>query len=197
MEIAIQNIQSPIKKTRFDRWYLVRNMLQADECDEVMTKMKKLPINTATTLAGVQRDYRNSMIKWVPQYNTSEWKWLYYRIWKWAKIANDDNWHFEIQGFKDAPQYTEYSHKDKGHYDWHQDCGGEGIDHRKISMSLILEECTKGGELEFKAGRNSTPVQLTKGDAVFFPSWLLHRVKPVIAGDRTSLVSWISGTPYR
>ena len=197
MEIALQNIQTPIPKTRFDLWYVVRGMLHEEECEEVIEQMKELPISTAETLAGIDKSYRDSMIKWVPQYNTSSWKWLYYRIWKWAKIANDDNWHFEIQGFKDAPQYTEYNYKDKGHYDWHQDCGGEGIDHRKISMSCVLDPCTKGGEFEIKGGKANTLVELNKGDAVFFPSWMLHRVKPVLAGHRTSLVSWVSGQPYR
>ena len=183
-------------KTRFDLWYIVRKMLHEEELEQIQEQMEKLPLSTAQTLAGTDRDYRDSVIKWVPQYDKSNWKWLYYRIWKWANIANDDNWHFNIEGFQDAPQYTMYNGTG-AKYDWHTDLGGNGIDHRKISMSLLIEDCTKGGALELKTGKESNLVELDAGDAVFFPSWYMHRVTPVEEGNRTSLVSWISGKPFK
>ena len=190
------NVQIIRPKTRFDLWYVVRRMFAQEELEQIVEQMEKLPLNTGRTLAGTDSDYRDSYIKWVPQYDQSNWKWLYYRIWKWAKIANDDNWHFDIEGFQDNPQYTMYN-GEGSKYDWHTDLGGDGIDHRKISMSLLIEDCTEGGVLEFKRGKENTPIDLKAGDAVFFPSWLMHRVTPVVSGNRTSLVSWISGKPFK
>ena len=68
----------------------------------------------------------------------------------------------------------------------------------------------QGGELEFDF-RNyeptyerrieSTEVQckeiLPKGSIIVFPSFVWHRVKPVTAGTRYSLVVWHLGKPFR
>ena len=49
----------------------------------------------------------------------------------------------------------------------------------------------------FKIGNEDIPIELGIGDAVFFPSWVSHAVKPVESGTRESIVSWISGQPFR
>ena len=62
----------------------------------------------------------------------------------------------------------------------------------------------EGGELEFdflNKGRGSNirvcKEVKTKGSLVVFPSFLWHRVTPVIRGTRYSLVIWSTGEPYR
>ena len=39
--------------------------------------------------------------------------------------------------------------------------------------------------------------KLKQGQIVFFASFVRHRVKPVIKGNRKSLVMWFGGTPLR
>ena len=39
--------------------------------------------------------------------------------------------------------------------------------------------------------------KLKQGHAVFFASFIRHRVKPVIKGRRQSLVMWFGGTPFK
>ena len=192
----MDKVQIMRPKTRFDLWYVVRNMFSTKEIEQIETDIASIKPETASIIAGVAPDYRDSKVQWVPQYDQQNWKWMYQKIWKWAKIANDDNWGFDIQGFRDSPQYTTYGFPD-GHYDWHTDLGGEDIDHRKISMSLVMQEGDKGGDLEFKVGTNNEVISLNEGDAVFFPSWYLHRVTRVLSGNRTSLVAWISGQPFK
>jgi PKHD-type hydroxylase len=68
---------------------------------------------------------------------------------------------------------------------------------RKISMTLLLSDPStfEGGELEFMdEGRM---LKLQQGQAVFFASWLQHRVKPVTKGERYSLVMWFGGPPFK
>ena len=68
---------------------------------------------------------------------------------------------------------------------------------RKISMTLLLSDPAtfEGGDLEFMSkGKN---VKLKQGQAVFFASWLQHRVKPVTKGERYSLVMWFGGPPLK
>ena len=190
MKVAI-----PEKKTSFELWYIVRKLFHRDDIDDLNKLIEPIGVTTATTV-GETEGYRDSILKWLPDCDDTEFKWIYKRIWKWAKIANEDNWGFEIQGWKDTLQHTYYP-TEGGHYTWHTDIGGDGIDHRKISGTVLLKDCEDGGRLQFKNGKENTDIVLDVGDAVFFPSWYLHRVTPVKQGERESLVSWISGQPFR
>jgi len=65
---------------------------------------------------------------------------------------------------------------------------------RKMSMSLILNDDYEGGDLIlYGAGK----VKQEIGSMVFFPSFLLHEVRPVTKGTRYSLVVWFLGNPWR
>ena len=93
-----------------------------------------------------------------------------------------------------------------GHYDFHID--GNGYTRppnnnlvRKLSASVLLTDPKnfEGGEFEFKFGNNSTDftVDMDKGDIILFPSYILHRIRPVTKGTRYSLVIWACGKPLR
>ena len=64
-------------------------------------------------------------------------------------------------------------------------------------MTLLLSNPStfEGGELEFMDDKKS--VKLKQGQAIFFASWLRHRVKPVTKGERKSLVMWFGGPPFK
>jgi len=74
---------------------------------------------------------------------------------------------------------------------------------RKISMTLLLndEKDFEGGDIEIFCGETldseKNKFKLKQGYAVFFASFLLHRVMPVIKGNRKSLVMWFGGSPLR
>ena len=68
---------------------------------------------------------------------------------------------------------------------------------RKISMTCLLspENEFEGGDLELiKEGQK---VKLKQGQAVFFASFIRHRVAPVTKGVRRSLVMWFGGPPLK
>jgi PKHD-type hydroxylase len=68
---------------------------------------------------------------------------------------------------------------------------------RKISMTILLSDPStfKGGNLEFME-KNKVP-ELKQGQAIFFASFIRHRVAPVTKGMRRSLVMWFGGTPFK
>ena len=68
---------------------------------------------------------------------------------------------------------------------------------RKLSMTVQLSppEEYDGGELEFMIPALSADKSI--GSLCVFPSWMLHRVRPITRGHRWSLVSWICGEPFR
>ncbi len=92
-------------------------------------------------------------------------------------------------------QFAEYGIGDK--YDDHLDIGPGAAALRKLSVSVQLTDPSTydGGDLHiWGTGR----VDRTRGIAIVFPSYLVHRVEPVTRGVRHSLVAWAVGaTPYR
>lgn len=111
---------------------------------------------------------------------------------KMLEINKSKNWNYDITDMFPF-QYSVYHEND--HYDWHVDTGSAYLKQkeRKISFSLILNDNYKGGELEFKNSDENISLDLNKGDMVTFPSFLEHRVKPVLNGTRISLVGWMIG----
>ena len=39
--------------------------------------------------------------------------------------------------------------------------------------------------------------KIKQGHAIFFASFIRHRVTPIIRGTRRSLVMWFGGTPFK
>ena len=103
---------------------------------------------------------------------------------------------FELLGFADALQYTQYG---PGHkFDWHVDIGAGQASNRKLSITVQLsdEAAYEGGALQFiSAPDMAMPRQ--RGTAILFPSYLAHRVNDVTQGLRCSLVGWAAGVPFR
>ena len=76
---------------------------------------------------------------------------------------------------------------------------GKNSNWRKISISVQLDDENDymGGDLQFYTKQTLTNAPRKKGTVIMFPSYLLHRVTPVVKGVRHSLVTWISGPPFR
>ena len=120
-----------------------------------------------------------------------------------------------IGDFSESCQFTKYK-KDQ-FYDWHCDSWDKTYDTpddlnkhgkiRKLSVTISLSDETEyeGGDFEFdfrksKEGSNIPHICKEirpKGSIVVFPSFVWHRVKPVISGTRHSLVIWNLGWPFR
>ena len=64
-------------------------------------------------------------------------------------------------------------------------------------MTLLLSPPNEfeGGELEIMA--KDKVAKIKQGHAVFFASFLRHRVAPVTKGTRKSLVMWFGGPPFK
>jgi PKHD-type hydroxylase len=115
--------------------------------------------------------------------------------------VNRHYFHFDLNGFYEPAQLGLYTEHEQGHYDWHTDasmCDNKAP--RKLSMVLSLSDPSEfeGGELQVKISNDEIKtLELAKGRAWFFPSWVLHRVTPVTKGVRRSLVLWIGGPPFK
>ena len=149
---------------------------------------------TITSNREVDNSYRKTNVGWL--YPTQENRWVYDKISNCIVSANNRLWKFDIFGINEAFQYAIYNQGH--HYDWHLDTG-VGDMTRKISASLQLSSPTdyNGGEMLIKSNREAIISPKELGTLIVFPSFLLHKVKPIISGQRESLVIWISGPPFR
>ena len=123
---------------------------------------------------------------------------MYSIIEKIMKATNGNHFGFDGMTITEPAQYTEYP--EGGFYDWHVD-NDVNMQHeppvRKISMTLLLSSASdfEGGDLELMS--EGKIGKLKQGQAIFFASFVRHRVKPVIRGNRKSLVMWFGGTPFK
>ena len=115
----------------------------------------------------------------------------------------NSGWNFKIDT-AEAMQLTKYPKA--GHYHFHQDGNGvQTFDEpknqylnnkaRKISMSIILNNEYEGGEFEFFG--DPQLIKEKKGTILTFPSYQVHRVRPITKGTRYSLVVWFLGEPFK
>jgi PKHD-type hydroxylase len=148
----------------------------------------------------VNTSIRDSKINWLSlNQETLE---IYQKISNTISFVNSRFFNFDLSGLYEQIQLGLYDSKDKGHYDWHIDCGYEDYTNvpRKLSMALLLNstEDFEGGEFQVKVDSDvSKNLELKKGRAWFFPSWVLHRVAPVTKGVRKSLVVWAGGPSFK
>ena len=200
--------------------FVIHNALDAKNCDKIIAEYKKLlePAVHDDGKGGLTNDKktRSSNVAWI---NNSQINSIMKDL---MHIANHSaGWCFDITGHE-LYQFTQYNSKD--HYSWHQDGTGCTLSKRyftfgkpnnllevavpgcvgtvrKISASVLLNDDFSGGEFDFatlKEGKiQKTEVKPKRGDAIFFPSHLQHRVRPVKTGTRYSLVCWFAGPPFK
>ena len=157
--------------------------------------------NVADKNRKIDHSYRKSIIRWIPFAKATQ---IYKVLGQWVEATNNNCFGFDTIHLSEQAQYAEYSKG--GFYNWHMDSSVQMSAMpavRKISMTLLLNDPKDfdGGELEIYSGHTLDSEQnkfkLKRGYAVFFASFLLHRVMPVIKGNRKSLVMWFGGTPLK
>jgi PKHD-type hydroxylase len=180
----------------YSNYYYFSNAFTENELLLITNMGKKTAKETASvTDQGVVSETRISEVGWIPHDDESNW--LYEKIADFVIEANDTLWNFDISGYHDQFQYTTY-YGGGGHYDWHTDVG-PGMANRKVSIVCQLtkpEEYT-GGDLNINGGRGILTAPRDYNTVIIFPSFVLHRVTPVLTGTRTSLVTWLAGPPLQ
>ena len=138
---------------------------------------------------------RSSTIRWI-DYLDPRAKWLVDELGRMAIEANNKLFQLDLYGFTEKLQFTEYEGQGS-HYDWHPDIG-PNTTKRKLSIVVQLsdEKDYEGGELLINTGQLLIPSK-KQGTVILFPSFLMHKVEPLLSGNRYSLVSWISGNTWR
>ena len=171
------------------------------QCQMIIEAGRAQPKHNASVGGGkkggatVDTKTRTSHISWIPFKKMPD---MYKDIEKTMNKTNGNHFGFDGMQITEMAQYTEYP--SGGFYDWHMDSDVNFVHEptvRKISMTCLLshESEFEGGELEIEKEENK--VKLVQGQAIFFASFIRHRVAPVTKGVRKSLVMWFGGPPLR
>jgi PKHD-type hydroxylase len=151
-------------------------------------------------------------------------EWIFHMVHDFIESANNQSgWKYDIQSME-SMQLTKYNKG--GYYGWHKDGKSDhfgkykkpddpSVDGfvRKLSMTILLNGDYEGGDFQFRfadpkkhnldkvgPGMKSntvTPKLGSTGSVIVFPSYQLHRVKPITKGTRYSLVAWALGPPFK
>jgi PKHD-type hydroxylase len=142
---------------------------------------------------------RRSLTSWIE--SGAETDWIYQRLGNIVRNLNGQHFKFDLWGFGEHLQYTEYHGEDEGHYTWHIDSGASTNNYgpRKLSVVIQLSDpCEyEGGNLQVQLGAEPQSVSKHLGMVALFPSFVLHRVTPVTSGVRRTLVAWLTGPSFR
>jgi len=125
-------------------------------------------------------------------------EWLYNLLFPLVIQANHEIYHFDIDHVTDPIHYVIYP-ENGGHLTWHMDIGQYETNVRKLAMTVQLSDPNEyeGGEFEIWNGDKFQEVPRQKGDVIIFPTFLMHRIKPITKGQRKCLVFWAGGRPFR
>jgi PKHD-type hydroxylase len=133
----------------------------------------------------------------------NRFKFLFDTLWLTAIQANNDFFNVHITKL-DYVQLAEYSAEYKGEYKDHHDVfwiNNDPIYHRKLSCIIQLTDPNEyeGGEFELidtNQFPNANDIK-QQGTIIYFPSFFLHRAKPVTKGVRYSIAAWFDGPKWR
>ena len=178
-------------------------MFSPEQCQDIINaghaeKPQTAQVGMNKPGGGVDKKKRTTTISWIPFDKLPQ---MYKKVDHQLSLVNLNHFGFENVRITEPAQFTEYPKK--GFYDWHMDLNAFGVGGqqpiRKISMTCLLSDPSEftGGDLLFSEMGEKKPLQLKQGQAIFFASFLRHKVAPVKKGIRRSLVMWFGGTPFK
>jgi len=174
--------------------------------DKIIKEFESL-VEEGTTVGGNKNEKRKSDVHLfdIWRLELSDFKKVIIFKVKEIFTTENKNYGFDLDYSTINVQFTRYQKDD--FYEWHSDddllnthIKTHSI--RKLSMSIPLNVGEyEGGEIEIKLSPNDNArirkIPAESGNVIVFPSFLEHRVLPVISNTRYSLVAWISGPPWR
>lgn len=173
------------------------DLFSPDQIRSILAVAQHFPAEQGTvdTSRAANTAIRRSDVRWVTP--TAESLWIFERIHDLVWHCNEARYGFDLWGMQEGLQVAEYG--PGGFFSWHKDHGAGSHSIRKLSITIQLSDPDdyEGGDMELLAGPEIVTAPRRLGTAVVFPSFVMHRVMPVVSGVRRSIVSWISGPPYR
>ena len=172
-----------------------------EECQKIISAYES-DYSSKATIGAQGGGQLNEEIRKVDEYNidlNTENTWIFDRISKAVSLVNADYYKFELTGIVHGLSLLKYTGSDKSHYTWHTDTGDGPSSCRKISISIPLSapEDYEGGDLIVNTNGVENIAHKIQGSLTMFPSFCMHTVTPVTAGERWVIVVWVNGPRFK
>ncbi|MFZ1813631.1 MAG: 2OG-Fe(II) oxygenase [Rhizobiaceae bacterium] len=171
----------------------------ATECAEIVELARSAGFSPGRLVGGIGNgDIRTASISWLDEDRGAAW--VLQRLASSAASMNRSHFGLDLSEFRERMQVASYEGSQNGHFGWHSDIGGGKLaNFRKLTIVVQLSpgEAYSGGELEVNANGQPCAASREQGVLIAFPSFVLHRVKPVETGIRHSLTVWMHGPLFR
>lgn len=184
-------------------YHVFPRAISPEVCNQLVNRGMSLPAQEASIGFDndrIENSYRVSTIRW---FYGPENKDIVDLVTQHATFANREYFGFDISYGPHEFQFTEYHGNRQGKYDWHHDVWWTNprAHDRKVTVSIQLSprESYTGGDFEFRSPDDYSAMKdfAHQGSILVFPSFMEHRVSPVLTGTRYSLVSWVDGPKFR
>jgi PKHD-type hydroxylase len=190
-----------LKSKPFQPYITAERVFTDKECDLILEYCNTLKLNNAElgtdTYQNTDFSVRRSSVSWLCERNDTV-EFLYRKFTDCILDANKKFWNFNLD-YIATLQYTKYHNVDDI-FDYHVDILPDGADYRKLTFSLQLNDTNdyEGCDLVIKLdSQQDIPLSRKKGVVNIFPSFLLHKVTPLISGERNCVVGWVCGPSFR
>lgn len=189
-----------IPQEQSEWWFYEKNVIDESTICKIENYLEGKELISNREMNDVyDKNIRSSEIYWMKEEgDEDELMPIYTDVTYKMRQINDCMWKYRVNGWEPF-QYSQYDESYSGHFNWHIDVhpkfNVDDPDPRKISFSVGLSNINDydGGDFMIKIDRNEKVFKLDRGDVIAFPSWMLHKVSPVIKGLRRTLVGWGNG----
>lgn len=183
---------------------VVSKVFTHKECAEIISIGNSKSLEPGKIGDGsVKSEIRSSDLRFIEPLNLEKIGWIFERLKEIIDNVNDRVYEYDLKYFA-PPQFTLY--KEGDFYDWHMDLimGNPcpNLFMRKLSATVFLSNQNEFTGGEFLIGRKSdgsheNVIENEQGAVVLFPSFMWHKVNPVLSGQRFSLVVWTEGDKFK
>lgn len=179
-------------------WAYLQSFLSEEECERIISSaMENSPLESYVGAGIVDNNIRKNRVIFLPSHD-DRYRWAFDKIAQCAISLNRQFWNFDLS-FVETLQFTIYD-RDQDFYTAHMDTGHNVPEQRKLSLVVQLSEPDSyvGSDLQLHScGMEFFNTVRDRGTIIAFPSYMVHRVSPLLSGTRFSLVSWVCGPPYK
>lgn len=178
--------------------HLISDAFSPEHCQDIIDLARANTRDAGLVGGQTAHSIRRADICWLD--DVPEAGWVMDRVLRIVADANRESFGFDLTDFGESPQVARYGAEREGHFDWHSDIGaGNWAAKRKLTIVVQLSDPADydGGTLELRPDSNIASAPRQRGMAMIFPSFVLHRVTPVTAGERWSLTLWSHGPAFR
>jgi PKHD-type hydroxylase len=192
-----------LQSKQFESYACIENAFTAQECEEIKKYCDSLieeeaKIGDNHSESGIHK-MRKSQVSWLDNFDEPT-KAIYRKLTDYVIEVNKQIWNFDLD-YIEPLQYTKYTNLND-RYGYHIDIPYDSQHYRKLSFSLQLndERDYRGCDLKLKVSSDeemNIKISRKQGSLNFFPSFTLHEVTPLEAGQRCSLVGWVCGPRFK